>query len=357
MRQLGTCVTLFCVGFMAFGILFSVSSRHPMRVLADESPRVTVYADPPARTVVRNQPVGSVPPQVSPFPGPGRHRLIEESEPDGFQAPLPGNDAPHFVKFRVTLTLAPDHQIRVVAAGGPESITQILSAAHSVLITAEEFHLTPAAEPGAGNQISCSGAVEIRGPQFTGSGHKLSIQNDKLVLEGTVENPAILTKVAFQATPAMSSFPPDYRPVNPPGTGAPTVPPTPQVPVPKFSDDDGFGTPAAPAAVKPPATPKPPAPEFRVSATKITFTLALDHLQVGEGTVITPPMPAAPKPQSNLDAPAPIAPPVVPGNPVPARKKAIGSDDSADFNSPKADPKPVAPPAPQDSIDDIPKGI
>ncbi len=307
MRQLGTCVTLFCAGIIAVGMLFSVSSRQEVRALADDSPRVPTFSSDPSpatRTAIRRPPT-----PVAPQGGSVRHSsprayILDEDAP-AFQAPVQSSGAPNVDIPRVMLTLTPDHQIQVVASTTPVHgpLETSVFANNAILIIAQEFQIKPPPAPGNGkdfrlhNEIHCTGAIEIHSAQFTASGTKLSISDGELVLEGTAERPAVVTKAGIATTQVIPT-------VAPPAVAIPTEA---KVPAPTPGIDFDAPQPAIPATIPAPAPEKPAAPEFRVSATKITFTLSLDRLQVGSGTVITPPGPVTPAldPQSIPNVPLP----------------------------------------------------
>lgn len=248
---------------------------------------------------------------------------------------------------RVTLELTADHQVHIVVAGRADSTVKSTPGTAAILITAEEFRLIPSTEPGVGNQIICQGNVVIHSPQFRASGNQLSLNKGILVLEGTAEHPAVVTKAAAGANAA-----------------TPAVPSVPAVPDPNFGAVEEFipprrtpGTvpnyPDPPRVVQavPQVPTNPPAPEFHVSATRITFTLAFDRLQLGNGTVITPTSPATsatpdsgPKPGATRDSPEPPASPIPPG----VIKRIPKPNVPAEVKTPPVEPQPEAPPVPED---------
>lgn len=152
------------------------------------------------------------------------------ADDDGQSAPLfPGS-----VPGRVTLIVSPDQQIRIVAENKSVPLSPL--AEGSVLVTAEEFTLTPSKEGGS-NQLTCMGNVSVRHQNFTAEGTLLAIDKSNLVLEGTAQRPAAIKKLA-SGTRDLSESP-----------------------------DVG---------------------DFQLVARKIIFTLSLDKLQVDSGTTISP---------------------------------------------------------------------
>lgn len=170
--------------------------------------------------------------------------------------PVMALSSPTVPTSRVTLIRTPDHQIRIVAENksAPESPQPIPAGAIS--ITAEEFNLTPATEPGTDNQLNCLGRIEISGQHFRAQGAKLSVKNTSLVLEGLPGQPASIVRL-----PAATANPNETTTDN---------------------------------------------SEFRVSAGKISFSLSLDTIKVSDHVSIVPEgtaesTPAAPPVPSSLE--------------------------------------------------------
>ena len=215
MRQWAAYATAVGFSVLGLGLLFTVS-RTESRVLADVrvSPAAvpTISSAPISVQNARAEVILSMserdrpPAEVRTGRVNRRARIFEDFQPDlvKFPAqtiansdPLTQNTAnlaaPDFVApkvvsgaQRVTLVLLPDHTIRIESANGTSALLKDLPAA-SVMITAESYQLIPSLEPGSGNQVSCIGSVQIRGPQFTAGGTQLLMQGGNLVLEGTEE--------------------------------------------------------------------------------------------------------------------------------------------------------------------------
>lgn len=360
MRQCAAYVTAVTVSVLGLGMLFTVS-RHETRVLAD------VPASPAAAPTISSAPISvrnaraevilslserdRPPAEVRTGRVNRRARIIDDFQPDlvKFPAqtiansdPLTQNTAdlaaPDFVApkvvsatQRVTLVLLPDHTIRIESANGTSALLKDLPAA-SVMITAESFQLIPSLEPGSGNQVSCIGSVQIRGPQFTAGGTQLLMQGGNLLLEGTEEIPAYLTKAGTVTTPVSETIAPR------------TAPPVEPSVTPNFDDiaprpvTRTASPPAAPpAAVAPKSVP----PEFRITAQRISFTLALDQIKVGDQAVIAPPAPGAP---ATLEPRVPSATPPTPRAP-------------RDSNVPERGTLPMPPQLPEDGVQkpEVPK--
>jgi hypothetical protein len=162
-------------------------------------------------------------------------------------------DAPSYTasKSRVTIIRTPDHQIRIIAEDRSKAKSATTIPPDAILITAEEFSLTPSAEPAGAIQLQCAGHVEILGPLFNARCAKLAIKNSDFVLEGTAVQPAEIRKLSKIAQ----------------GTDKPTA--------------DGS--------------------EFHLSARQISFSLSLDAIKVSNSVSI---LPVAPSPEKKAeDAP------------------------------------------------------
>lgn len=212
---------------------------------------------------------------------------------------------------RITMSVTPEHKIRAFAGGKAIAAEKSALDAGAILITAEEFELLPPTKPGGTPQIRCQGNVEIVSSQFKANGAKFSMDQDELVLEGTTERPAALSKYTVEASAA---------------TVAPSIPP---IADPGFSIQDSVLTVEAPST--PANTPPAPSPEFSISSVRISFTRALDRLQVGHGITVTPALSGTPAAQEPLLAPLPV--PIPPRSPA---QKPLTPSDEPNFLPPKA---------------------
>lgn len=215
-------------------------------VEAEEAPEELVLND--------QDPFGSVitPPKETPSPK-RPAQLVEDTEYIQ-PAPAPTWENPASKEKRpqqVTLIVSSDQQIHV----SPSNKTDLKAAITdgTLVITADEFTLTPARETGAGNQIVCNGNVQIHHQHFAGQGTQLTVDKSALVLQGTAERPAMINKFV-QAAPAAGTIPGN---------------------------------------------------EFRLTARKILFTSSLDKLQVENGALISPAPALEANPQPNAVPPAP----------------------------------------------------
>lgn len=363
MRQWAAYATAVGFSVLGLGLLFTVS-RTESRVLADVrvSPAAvpTISSAPISVQNARAEVILSMserdrpPAEVRTGRVNRRARIFEDFQPDlvKFPAqtiansdPLTQNTAnlaaPDFVApkvvsatQRVTLVLLPDHTIRIESANGTSALLKDLPAA-SVMITAESFQLIPSLEPGSGNQVSCIGSVLIRGPQFTAGGTQLLMQGGNLVLEGTEEIPAYLTKAGTVTTPVSEPIAPRTAPRLEPRV------------TPNIDDSADFTQPPASRTALPPAAPpaavapKPVPPEFRITAQRISFTLALDQIKVGDQAVIASP---APRDPAAIEPRVPSATPPTPRAP-------------RDSNIPERGTLPMPPQLPEDGVQkpEVPK--
>ena len=360
MRQWAAYATAVGFSVLGLGLLFTVS-RTESRVLADV--RVSPAAVPTSSAApisVRNARAEVIlslserdrpPAEVRTGPVNRRAAIIDDFQSELVELPaqtpaisdhvtqntadfaVPDFVAPKVVygAQRVTLVLLPDHTIRIESANGTSALLKDLPAA-SVMITAESFQLIPSLEPGSGNQVSCIGSVQIRGPQFTAGGTQLLMQGGNLVLEGTEEIPAYLTKAGTVTTPVNEPIAPR------------TAPPVELSVNPNFDDfapRPVTRTASPPAAPPTAVAPKPVPPEFRITAQRISFTLALDQIKVGDQAVIAPP---APRDPAALEPRVPSATPPTPRAP-------------RDSNVPERGTLPMPPQLPEDGVQkpEVPK--
>jgi hypothetical protein len=184
------------------------------------------------------------------------------------------------------LSISKDHQISVRPEARilSESIKEM--PAGSIIVIAEEFSLVPPSAPAAGNQVTCTGNVQLISQNVVATCTKLTFKGSSLVLEGT---PQHRVEVKRQA--------------------------------------------AGDAA------------EFQLSADKISFTLSLDKIEIGGGVTVSPALATESVPAGAFPAPAPP----VPANPKRVRPELL-DDASDPTNVPKRkfddedDDKPQAPP-------------
>lgn len=240
----------------------------PHAVAQADGPRGT---EPRVPTFTERQPLPprSRPASVRSTPKLDRNFIEQDpSELVGATRVGPNASVPVLKIPRVTLVLTPDHQIRIVPENKSSAAAPSAVVAGEILITAEEFALTPSTEPAGANPLSCTGNVHVRSAQFVGQGSRLLVRNDLFVLEGTAQQPAAIMK--------LSNVTNNGEPVSDPG-------------------------------------------EFRLSARKITYTLSLDKLQIDDAVTISPASPATPTVAPPLLPPtAPDSTPVLPKEPKPA---------------------------------------
>lgn len=352
MRQCAAYVTAVGVSVLGLGMLFTVS-RHEARVLADGKPAASNPGLPPSFTPSKQDRVYGSDEAAAPFPTvPTRVnddpfatspiRAVDALKTrDNAPPASPGilensgvgsTSIPTKPTTRVTLLLSPDQQIQIVAAGKPEVLGSAASVVNAIFITAVEFHLAPPTVPGAGHQIFCRGDVEVHSSRFSAGGRQLSIQQGELILEGTEEIPAHLTKAGTVTTPVSEPIAPR------------TAPPVEPSVTPNFDDfaprpvTRTASPPAAPPAA---VAPKPVLPEFRITAQRISFTLALDQIKVGDQAVIATP---APRDPAALEPRVPSATPPTPRAP-------------RDSNVPERGTLPMPPQLPEDGVQkpEVPK--
>ncbi|MES2793956.1 MAG: hypothetical protein V4719_30360 [Planctomycetota bacterium] len=211
---------------------------------------------------------------------------------------------------RITMSVTPEHKIRAFAGGKAIAVEKSALDAGAILITAEEFELLPPTKPGGTPQILCHGNVEIVSGQFKANGAKFSMDQDELVLEGTAERPAALSKYTVE-------------------TSVVIAPPIIPIADPRFSTQDSVLTAEAPST--PANTPPALSPEFSISSVRISFTRALDRLQVGHGITVTPALTGTPAAQEPLIAPVPV--PIPPRSPA---RTPLTPYDEPNFLPPKA---------------------
>jgi hypothetical protein len=186
---------------------------------------------------------------------------------------------------RVVMLIGKDHQISVRAESRilPDSHKEIPPG--SIIVIAEEFGLVPPTEPAAGNQVTCTGNVQLISQNVAATCAKLTFKGTSLVLEGT---PQHRVEVKRQA--------------------------------------------AGDAA------------EFQLSADKISFTLSLDKIEIGGGVTVSPAASPATEP---VIGPDPRLPPAPPG-PI-LKRPATPPEDLAPASVPKQnfddDDKEVTPPS------------
>ncbi|MDB5385912.1 MAG: hypothetical protein JWM11_1558 [Planctomycetaceae bacterium] len=195
---------------------------------------------------------------ADPFVTPALPQNPQESNPRLVPVPRRGdvqtphvkwiNNAPYAVSGpvpasvpRVTLIVGQDHQIRILPeAKTPPGLLQQAPAPSlvgSLVITAEEFNLTPPTEPGAGNQLTCSGNVQLRSQRFVARCNTLSFKGSEFVLEGSAQS---RVEIRQQGTEGGS--------------------------------------------------------EFDLSAKKISFSLSLDKIQISEASTLLQSTPSVPGP-------------------------------------------------------------
>lgn len=204
---------------------------------------------------------GGAPDPFAPTPSPSKLRPSISDDESAVAPPSrslpPVAAAPKPQYSRVTLVRTADHQIHIIAERKVAGHDQTLLPVGAMSITAEEYTLTPATEPGSGNLLHCTGRIEIRGQHFTARCSKLSVKNSDLVLEGLPGQPAEIVKLEPLVENADATH------------------------------SDGS--------------------EFRLSAKQISFSLTLDKIKVSDSVSIEPTVsaPAA----TEVPAAAPAVPP------------------------------------------------
>lgn len=190
------------------------------------------------------------------------------------------------VESGVTLIINPDHQIRILAEAKTPPELLMHPPAGTLVISADEFNLVPPAELGARIQLTCSGRVQVRSQLFFAQCAKLFFKDTNLVLEGSAHSRVEIRK---QATGNAS--------------------------------------------------------EFQLSADKISFTLSLDKIQIGDGVTISPPATNGPgsTPVPHVPMNLPLRDDVEPNGFSPTPAPAIKPSSPSDF-----------PPAPEAPTSDKP---
>jgi hypothetical protein len=334
MRRMLATAFLVCAVMLGVGLL-SKTSRSYSHVLADDQQFPSL---PPPSSPVR--PLAPATEQGDPFqsrpPAPRiRPRLTSEIESlDAAPVVRPtsieqrdrlGSEVREptvVLNSRITMSVTPEHKIRAFAGGKVIAVEKSALDAGTILITAEEFELLPPNKLGGPPLIRCHGNVEIVSSQFKASGAKFSMDQDELFLEGTTERPAALSKYTVETSVVI----------------APSIIP---IADPRFSTQDSVLTAEVPST--PANTPPAPSPEFSISSVRISFTRALDRLQVGHGITVTPALTGTPPAQEPLIAPVPV--PIPPRSPA---RTPLTPYDEPNFLPPKA-PKASDSPAPDSS--------
>jgi hypothetical protein len=191
---------------------------------------------------------------------------------------------------RVTLVINAEHQIQIMSESRmPPALLQQIPAG-TLVITAEDFNLTPPIQAGAGNQLTCTGRVQLRSQQFLAQCSKLSFKGVDLMLEGTAQSCVEIKKIVAGEVS-----------------------------------------------------------EFQLSADKISFTLSLDKIQIGDAMTVTPSRPNRPD-RTTDDVPRRSVPDLTPDDSepsvriAPTRKRRSADDLEAPKEKPAPEPEtPVVP--------------
>jgi hypothetical protein len=229
-------------------------------------------------------------PTLVPIPAPRRNvdpDNISRSElnetPDFVPPRVDNNKSPEApAAARVTLVVNADHQIQIMSEGRvPPALLQQIPAG-TLVITAEEFNLAPPIQAGAGNQLTCTGQVQLRSQQFLAQCSKLSFKGVDLILEGTAQSRVEIKKIVAGEVS-----------------------------------------------------------EFQLSADKISFTLSLDKIQIGDAVTVTPSGPNRPERKTD-DIPRRSVPELTPDDSEPSVRIAPTRKRRSleDLETPKEKPAP-----------------